>query len=167
MLQPPCNYEFFYRQARSSKEVTKGMEILGSLEVVRTPRILGLELSSVNAFYRIRINNQFFSSKEYRRVKKRNSHTILYRKKDEETYHFASVVKYFYSNANAIHVLALVQKFRNIRIISEDISIYEVTSSDVYEVIDLFSVSIEKCFYVSVGENSHYVCRFPCKFLGD
>ena len=120
--------------------------------------------ATIKTFYEVWIGSELFYSKQYTRVIKRNSYTILYKKGDR--CYFGKVLQYYFVNQNVIASVQRLVVTSKDPFIYDSIPMVKVKEQSLYDVINICDI-YEKCVYVEIDNDNTYVCRFPSKILCD
>lgn len=122
-------------------------------------------IDSVKTFYRMRICDEIFYCKNYTRVKKRNSFTVLYEK--ECMFHFGMIIQFYMVDKVAVALVQTMTVLSTHPFCEDSIPTVQVKEQEaVWDVIDVHMIR-EKCICVEIDDDTLYVSRFPCKILCD
>lgn len=115
----------------------------------------------VQTFFRLLIRDNLYFSKNYGRVKKRNSYTIIYKISGKR---FCGIILYFFNIQG--HYLAVVTKLE-LQVVPSftGVPTFRTTPAG----YDVFSVSCieQKCLYMNTAESGQYISCFPCNLRSD
>lgn len=120
-------------------------------------------ISLVKISFRLHIRDEVFYCKNYTRVKKRNSYTVLY--EAEGHFHYGAIVQFYIVGKDAI---ACIQRMlvTSMQPFSDSIPIVQVEQKDDLDVVNVRMIH-EKCLCIEIDDSTTYICRFPSKVLCD
>ena len=146
--------------------LTDKLWLLGSMQTKALPQsvadlasdIFGPNVSRVSSFLRLQRNSEVFYSKEYTRVKIRNSYTISYHGGGElcfgQILYFILVEKKAAAVISVLKALPIPPEFTPCKFI------VPVETTSCMEVVDVCDI-VSKCIFVEVSVSTSYVVTFP------
>ena len=120
-------------------------------------------INLVKVVFRLHIRDGIFNCKNYTRVKKRNSYTVLYEARGH--FHYGKIIQFYVVRKAAV---ACIQQMvvTSMHPFGESIPIVQVEQRDHLDIVDVRMIH-EKCLCIEVDDNAMYICRFPSKILCD
>lgn len=155
-----CN-TLFGHVSLSKTSVGHGLWALGRVMVKELEQVVAEQLGVATApvFYRLLKRSKIFYSKNYKRTKKRNSYTVMYRDGFGQVLYFINLTD---------KTIAVVQKLDislDVRFVLHKSTLYASSTTT----ITLVPVEhlLEKCVFMGINAAEQYIARIPSHIVMD
>ena len=141
------------------------VHIVGSTSTLKpTPEVARLlnQSGNITTFYRVLTkDNQMYYSRNYFRVKARNSFTVGF--KDDGSLMFGQILYFTISDSEPVAIVTVFTSSSSetefkLTFSSLDSRVFPVTATSIVKVVPVCNI-IEKCIYISIG-NEAFIARF-------